>query len=199
LIALAYDVGGAQVVAPQWERDPEWQTNHFDIIAKVPADGTKEQLPLMLQALLADRFKLAVHRETRSTSVYELEVARGGAKLQLQESAADDHRAPGCDRSWGRTSYELVADCHGLTPAGMAQTIQTLAPSYFDRPLLDVTGLKGVYDFSVRWITRAASEAGMDGATIFDAVEKIGLKINTRKQPMEMLVVDHCEKLPTEN
>ncbi len=199
LIALAYDVGGAQVVAPQWEGDSEWQTNHFDIVAKVPSDGTKEQLPLMLQSLLADRFKLALHRETRPTSVYVMEISRGGAKLQLQESPADDRRAPGCERSWGRNSNELVADCHGLTAAGMAQSIQTLAPAYFDRPLLDATDLKGIYSFSLRWITRSASQAGMDGATMFEAVANIGLKINTRKQPMEMLVIDHCEKMPTEN
>jgi uncharacterized protein (TIGR03435 family) len=182
--------------------DPEWGTNqgaHFDILAKVPEDGTKEQLPLMLQALLADRFKLALHRETRDVPVYVLEVGRGGAKLQ--EAAADDHRAAGCDRSWGRTSYEFVADCHGLTTAGMVQSLQTLAPGYFDRPLVDATGLDGAktYSFSVRWISRAASQAGVEGATIFEAVETIGLKIEARKQPMEMLVIDRCEKLPTEN
>ena len=197
LIMLAYGVGAGQISAPGWQGDPEWSDNHFDILAKVPVDATKAQLPLMMQALLADRFKLALHREMRDTTVFALTVARGGAKVH--ETAADDRHPAGCDRSWGTTSADLVADCHGLTAAGMAQALETLAPSYFDRPLVDATGLSGVYSFSVEWIMRSAANAGVYGATIFEAVQKIGLKIETRKEPVEFLVVDRCEKMPTAN
>jgi len=76
-----------------------------------------------------------------------------------------------------------------------------LAPGYFrDGPVIDMTGLKGVYDFKLEWITRAEANQGSDGPTIFDAVQQqLGLKLQSRKQSLEILVIDHVEKVPTEN
>src|SRR5215510_7931114 len=84
IIMVAYGVGGRQLSGPRWltelTTDPT-QVTRFEIIAKVPDNATKDQVPLMLQKLLEDRFKLQVHRESRPTQIYSLEVSRGGHKL----------------------------------------------------------------------------------------------------------------------
>src|SRR5215467_5147455 len=102
IIMLAYGVGGNQIAGPRWltelTTDPR-QVTRFEIIAKVPDNATKEQVPLMLQALLEERFKLQVHRESRPTQVYLLEVSPNGHKLN--NTVGDGRRAPGCSRAIG--------------------------------------------------------------------------------------------------
>src|SRR5262247_1318904 len=99
IIMLAYGVGGKQLSGPRWltelTTDPT-QVTRFEIIAKVPENATKDQVPLMLQKLLEDRFKLQVHRESRPAEVYSLEVSRSGHKLSTTVGGAG--RAPGCAR-----------------------------------------------------------------------------------------------------
>src|SRR5580700_8045761 len=90
----------------------------------------------------------------------------------------------------------------GLMPlaAGrVAQAIQGLGPGYFDKPVVDLTGLTGVYDFSVEWVMKAVLQNGGDGPSMFDAVEELGLKFVSTNHPMDLIVVDHCDKQPTEN
>src|SRR5206468_7953398 len=102
IIMLAYGVGGKQLAGPRWltelTTDPT-QVTRFEIVAKVPEDATKDQVPLMLQKLLEDRFKLKVHRESRPTEVYSLEVSRTGHKLNA--TVGGGGRAPGCARAIG--------------------------------------------------------------------------------------------------
>ena len=195
LMMLAYGVGARQITGPDFLTQ-----NRFDIIARVPADAKKEEIPQMLRALLAERFKLALHREQKTMQVYALEVAKGGVKLK--ESAAGDKGEAGCARSFAeREGATLAAVCTGMRAADIAQQVQSLAPGYFqDGPVVDASGLKGVYDFKLEWITRIEANAGSGGPTIFDAVQQqLGLKLESRKQALEMLFVDHCESVPTEN
>jgi uncharacterized protein (TIGR03435 family) len=194
LIMLAYGVGARQITGP------DVILNRFDIVAKIPSDATKEQVPLMLRTLLAQRFKLTLHRDQKTMQVYALEVAKGGPKLN--ESPAGEAGLPGCARSFAQTpGATLAAVCQRMSSAELAQQIQALAPGYFtDGPIVDMTGLKGIYNFKLEWITRVEVNAGSDGPTIFDAVQKqLGLKLEGRKQAMETIVIDHCEKIPTEN
>jgi uncharacterized protein (TIGR03435 family) len=152
----------------------------------------------MLQTLLAKRFKLAVHREKKTIPVFSLESGSGGPRLE--ESASDDAGEAGCTRSWIQTPESLFsAVCHGTTSAGLVQAMQTMAPNYFDRPVVDSTGLKGVYDFKLEWISYGEFIRGDTGPSIFTAVQRLGLRLEPRKQPMEIFVIDHCDKLPTEN
>jgi len=195
LIVLAYGLGIRQISGPDFLTE-----TRFDIIAKVPADASKEQIPLMLQTLLAQRFKLALHHDRKVMQIYALEVAKGGVKMK--ESAAGDTGEAGCNRSFAETpGATLAAVCHRMTSADVAQQLQALAPGYFnDGPIIDMTGLKGTYDFKLEWITRGEANAGGDGPTIFDAVQKqLGLKLDGRKQSVDILAIDHCEKEPTEN
>jgi uncharacterized protein (TIGR03435 family) len=107
---------------------------------------------------------------------------------------------PGCTRSFATTpGASLAADCRRMTSADIAQVVTALAPGYFDRPVVDMTGLKGLYDFKLEWIMRAESVNGSDGPTIFAAVERLGLTLEGRKQAMDILVIDHAENTPAEN
>jgi uncharacterized protein (TIGR03435 family) len=202
IIMLAYAVGGGQLSGPAWltelTRDPS-QVTRYEIVAKVPDDATKEQIPLMLQKLLEDRFKLQVHRESKSTQVYSLEVSRGGHKLT--ESAGNTGRPPGCTRAIGSgEEYSAAADCVNITMEQLARQLAGLAPAYFrEGPVVDHTGLSGAYDLRLEWRTLAEIEAGATGSTMFAAVKKLGLDLEKKRESAEMLVVDHCEQKPTEN
>jgi uncharacterized protein (TIGR03435 family) len=194
---LAFGVGGAQITAP-WRGDPEWTNMRFSIVAKVPDGADKKDVPLMLQALLAERFHLAVHREEKATPVYALEIGKG--PLKLQEVKADEDSSPsGCTRSYGSQGGWFVATCRGMTATRLAQAIQSLGPAYFDKPVVDLTGLPGVYNFSVEWAMKAMTLNGGDAPTMFDAVEKLGLRFVSTNHAMNLIVVDHCDKQPTEN
>lgn len=145
LVMLAYGVGGAQITA-RWRGDTEWTNIRFSIVAKVPDGADKKDVPLMLQALLAERFHLAVHREEKATSVYALEI--GKSPLKLQEVKGDEGSSPsGCTRSYGSQDGWFVAACKGMTATRLAQAIQSLGPAYFDRPVVDLTGCPACITF----------------------------------------------------
>jgi len=202
IIMVAYGVGGRQLSGPAWltelTTDPT-QVTRFEIVAKVPENATKDQVPLMLQKLLEDRFKLQVHRESRPTQVYSLEVSRGGHKLI--PTVADSRRTPGCLRAIGAgEDYSAAADCYNMTMAQLAQQLQALAPAYFrEGPVVDRTGLTEAFDLRLEWRTVAEIEAGVTGPTMFAAVKKVGLELEKKRENAEMLIVDHCERLPVEN
>ena len=191
LIMLAYGVGGPQISAPSWQGDTEWANTRFTIIARVPPGSNPKDVPLMLQSLLAERFHLAVHREQKEAAVYALEIGKG--PLKLRELKAEENSPPsGCTRSYGNQPGWFVATCTAMGPARIAQALQSLAPGYFDKPVVDATGLTGVYDFSVEWVMKPVLQNGGDGPSMFDATEKLGLKFESTKHAMEMVLVDHC-------
>jgi uncharacterized protein (TIGR03435 family) len=201
MIMLAYDVGAPQILGPDWLSVKELsRADHFDVAARIPEGSTPEQVPLMLQSLLVDRFHLTFHRETRVLGAYALVVGKGGPKLtQTSENSAAGKGV--CNRSFAqRPGATLAAECKGVVGADIAQQIQTLAPGYFrEGPIVDMTNLKGVYDFSLEWVTAQQAELGGAGLSMFDAVEKLGLKIESRKQSMPVLVIDRVDRMPTDN
>src|SRR5262249_12822188 len=151
---------------------------------KVPGDAKKDQIPLMLQKLLEDRFKLQVHRESRTTQAYVLGVGKGGPKLDT--SVPNSSRKPGCARV---ISGEVgaAADCYNITTEQFAQQLQSLAPAYFrDGPVVDRTGLTGAYDLRLEWMMQQQLEAGMSGPTMFAAIEKLGLTLEKKREVAEM-------------
>ena len=143
----------------------------------------------MLQALLADRFRLKFHRETREIPVYALVVANGGPKFK--ESAPD---TPWKANHGVNGRYQNM----DFTQATMEELAEGIG---VDRPVINETGLTGKYDFKVEATPefRIANNPDPSDITIFDALQRtLGLKLEARKAPVEMFVVDHIEK-PTEN
>ncbi len=205
LIMLAYGVGARQIEGPGFlNGTPEAPADRFDIAAKVPAGATPEQVPLMLRALLAERYHLSLHRESKTIQIYALEAGKGGTKMKESpkegaEGAANEAR---CTRSFAeREGATLAAVCTRMTAADIAQQVQALAPGYFrDGPVVDLSGLKGVYDFKLEWVTAVEANNGSPGPTMLNAVEdQLGLKLERRKQPMDMLIIDKLDRTATEN
>jgi uncharacterized protein (TIGR03435 family) len=165
LIMLAYSVGAPQVQGPRFlNGTPDSPADRFDIVARVPAGATREQIPVMLRALLADRFHLALHRENKTIQVYALEMGKSAPKMK--ESPQGATGAARCVRSFAeREGATLAAECTHMTSADIAQQVMALAPGYFrDAPVVDLSGLKGIYDFKLEWITAGEGETGKFGA-----------------------------------
>lgn len=167
----------------------------YDIIAKAEGEGThtKDEFREMLKLLLADRFKLAAHWEKREMPVYALVIGKNGPKLKPGDSGA---RKPWTLHVAGR-DYEVTApntDMDGIVDAIMN--------SFPDRPVVDRTGLTGTYDLRLTYTPQTRGNAASPDPgdlNIFTAVqEQLGLKLEPRKEALDVLIVDHMEK-PGEN
>ena len=228
-LGMAYRLKNYQISAPDWMASERW-----DITAKLPDGSDTKQIPEMLQTLLRDRFQMKMHRETKELPVYGLIVKKG--ELKLKESAADPAavREPlersvnvaatgmgsGTVVNYGNGSYFTLGD-NKFEGKKLPILIMAEAMARFtDRPVVDMTDLKGNYDFTMEFspedframMIRAAIAQGLvlspevlklvdasSGDTLFNAVEKLGLKLEPRKAPIDMLVIDQALKTPTEN
>jgi uncharacterized protein (TIGR03435 family) len=209
LIRIAYHVQPNQVSIPA-----ALDAQKFDILAKIPAGASRERVPGMLQSLLADRFKLVIHREAREQSIYGLVVAKGGAKLKESVAEPDEpDRAKGIVQTAAGDVVRLTAGpggtLHAESPKFTMTALTDLMRRFVDRPVMDMTGLTGEYqiafDTSI-WsgypgaAPRAPdSAADPDAALIFMSIQKLGLRLEARKANVEVIVVDSAEKTPTAN
>jgi uncharacterized protein (TIGR03435 family) len=185
-LTRAFRVQSRQVDAPDFARD-----EFFEIQATLPAGATPEQVPEMLQAMLAERFKLAYHRETRQYQMNVLTVGKSGMKLP---------RLP--DGTHMTSTSNRLPD--GATRTTRIATLSSFFPvmnSFGGLQLLDETGLDGIYTWVQDQPPITPDLSQRDGLQeSFKAmIEAAGLKMETRKVPLETIVVDHLEKKPTEN
>ncbi|MGO9258790.1 MAG: TIGR03435 family protein [Bryobacteraceae bacterium] len=261
LLMTAYDVKNFQIVGPSW-----LDTERFDITATMPPDTTREQFHVMLQNLLAERFKLTLHRETKELPMFVLVVAKNGPKMK--ESAevpppkeGDDAAPlppPPSQPKMGPDGFPIIPGLAGraglfgmmmASPNGpprarwiaSQQTMQDLAnrlTNQMSRPVTDATGLKAKYDFTLTFapepMTGPMGPPGPGGgvmvsvappapappggaaggggappasqpeaeplADISAALQaQLGIKLEPKKGPVELIVIDHVEKTPTEN
>ena len=297
LVQYAFRVKNYQVVGPDWMRSSRW-----NVTARLPEGSSQDQAPEMMQTLLAERFQLKFHREQREQPVYDLEVAKGGPKLETVEASNDASAAPapsgapapglfpgpfgggpfgrgpggpppdspdgrggrgpgfmtttGANGATARISQGDGCALHlELSKLTMQDFADTLAP-FLDKPVVDSTALKGTYKASLDLpmevmltmmqnmmranglpgpgqggFGRGPGDGGPGGrgpgdggpggrggfqgcdpgaalenggadtsnAAIFKAVQKLGLRLETRKAPFDTVIVDHLEKTPTEN
>ncbi len=184
-IRYAYTIADDQVVGgPAWIAD-----RRYNILAKADHPANEPELLTMLQPLLADRFKLEFHRETRTLAGYSLRVAKGGSKLKT----ADPNRHSGGDGGRGFID--------GVSSPLAALTIRLSA--LLGRPVADMTGEKGNFDYHLRWnpddTYAVADSATADRPSIFTALqEQLGLRLESEKVPVAVLVIDHAE-LPSDD
>jgi uncharacterized protein (TIGR03435 family) len=202
-LAFAYGVKEYQISGPSWLGDVR-----YDIVAKGPEGTRHEQLPAMMQSLLAERFKLQVHHETKEFNVTLLSVAKGGPKLK--ESPLD----PGASESGARIGMSMAANGVGrmeVKQGNMTSLANTLT-RLVGMPVVDTTGLTGRYDFEVEYTGEdargtlvpvtsgpAPPAAGEPGSSVFSSIQQLGLRLDARKHPMDTIVVDRMEKLAAEN
>lgn len=176
-------------------------TDGYDISAKIPPSTTQAQYKLMLQALLAERFHLALHHESRGRTAYSLLVAKGGNKMQVSApptAPPDGTAAPFALTTRGH-GYQIRVTANGATTQQLAGFLSTKLG--VDGPVANETGLTGTYDFKLDFTYEPAALAGVDNAvSLVAALEsQLGLRLETKKTRVDTLVVDHTEKTPAEN
>jgi uncharacterized protein (TIGR03435 family) len=173
-IQWAYNVKFYQVSGPE-----RLTVDRYDIVAKTGKPARKEELMSMMQALLADRFHLRLHRETRAMPVYELVAPSKGARL----------RQSGPDQKAGMSVVNGSFVFQRVSMSAFAERISDF--SAIDRPVLDKTGIEGFFDIT---LPSAASAMLADPQSIFSAIEGVGLRLDSRRGPVEIVVVDHVER-----
>ncbi len=213
LLLLAYGLPTLQITGPAWI-----DSERFDVNAKLAPGTTKEQVNVMLQNLLADRFKLVVHREMREVPIYELTVGKNGPKIKPYVEDPNEPTYELGKPTFGKDGVPLVRPGGVMFTMGpgpktftarkqsMAQLCTTLAIE-LERPVVDKTSLTGDYDYKLTYLpTQAPAQAATqaekpsDAPDVFTAVqEQLGLKLESKKGSIEMLVVDSGQRTPTEN
>ena len=195
LIAAAYDLNPVEISG-----GPEWVgSEHFDIVALTPGDvrPTRMEQMTMLRGLLTERFRLAFHREAKEFSIYELQVAKGGAKLKASAAAADVPPVVGPG-----VVYPQKIVMPGRN-ASMADLVAVMQRAILDRPVVDKTGLTGRYDFDLVWAPDETqfgggvpvASADAPSPPLFTAMqEELGLKLEATRGMVQALVVDKVER-----
>jgi uncharacterized protein (TIGR03435 family) len=174
IVGLAYAIQRVRVLAgPGWA-----DADQFDIAAKAEnAEATRDEIRGMLQALLAERFKLVVHRETKEIPVYALVLAKGGSKLKVAatggKSALTDTLGPNGER---RT----------VVAASPLRVLVNMLANTLGNPVVDKTGLNDIYDYTIEWPDA--------GSSLSASLDQLGLKLEAKKEPVEVLVIDRAER-----
>jgi uncharacterized protein (TIGR03435 family) len=184
MLRSAWDLSESRIFGPDW-----FDSDRFDVEAKIPPGATQADMMLMFQALLKERFHLELHREMREMPVFDMVVAKGGLKMEL---STPEHRFPQPPPNPGGSM--------NVGAGTMPQIAQRLSGAA-GRTVLDKTGLDGVYGFLVIFTPMNATNPP-EGAPpdFFTAVEQqLGLKLQPNKEPIEVLVVDHADRTPTDN
>ena len=210
----AWDVKNYQLSGPDWI-----DTLRFDITAVLPPDATREQLQAMLRNLLETRFRMSLHREEKVLPVYALLTAKNGPKIRPLAEAAATPAEPGeaqiatVKQAEGRDGFPvlsmpspgLIVETKNASAriTGKAVSMSKFADmlsSRIGRPVLDATGLTGNFTFQLYFTPDGPNAADGTEPNIFSAVqEQLGLRLEARKAPVELLVIDHAAKVPAEN
>jgi len=188
LVPYAYNLKTPIVsTLPLWnDAYPSW-----DIVAKAEGDAVlaPAEFRQMLQSLLADRFQLKVHSEMRETPVFALVVSKGGPKFKASDPNDDSRGIQGMN---GRNNVVTLPN------ATMTDLVEALRNALLDRPVVDKTGLTGTYNIKLNYTPNFSANRenpDLGDITVFHALEEqLGLKLEARKEPLEVLVVDHVER-----
>ena len=214
LVRQAYGLKAYEYVGPAWTEELR-----FDVEARVPLGTQKSEFDRMLQNLLAERFHLSFHRARKEIFAWQLVVMKGGPKLtRASDGSPSKEAAPGRTAmnslTVDRDGYPILhsgqsvvmirgkARCH--LPRCNMQQFASMLSSQVDQPVFDATGLSGEYDIDLWWGDEARSAAAAAESdpvlTIYKALEnQLGLKLENRKRPVEVLIVDRALRAPTDN
>jgi uncharacterized protein (TIGR03435 family) len=201
-VAFAWRLKEYQVSGPAWIGE-----TRFDIVAKGPEGTRHDQLPDMMQQLLADRFKLLAHHEKKEFSVIVLIVGKNGPKLKESPPDSDTGEGAAIGLSMTPAGVGRIEVKHG-NMTSLANTLSRVV----GRPVVDMTGLTARYDFDLEFVHEdaggtllPASPGGPPpataefGSSVFSSIQRIGLKLEAQKPALDAIVVDRAEKAFIEN
>jgi uncharacterized protein (TIGR03435 family) len=183
----AWDLKDYEISGPDWIKSE----NRYDIVANAPGPTSENEMRLMLRNLLTERFQMKIHREKRDLDVYVL--GRGKGEPKVKEAAADEQTSLGAVEPRGSEKFTKQP----------ISRFTFMLTRRLDKPTLDETGLKGMYDFTID-----LSGLGYNGnppqdtsaPSVFTTVQQnLGLRLEAAKRPVDILVIDHAEKVPTAN
>jgi len=202
LIMRAYDVKKYQLDTPAW-----MDSQYYDVMAKIPDGASQTQVPAMLQTMLADRFGLKVHWESQVQPVYALVVSKGGPKLKKSDSDALGPDA----KPAGRTTSFSTTGHFEFRRTNMDQFAQALSANV-GKPVINMTDVEGIYDIvmdlnpadvemfkSFTLSSDVTISENQNAGSVFTVLQGLGLKLESRKAPIQHLIVDSALKVPTEN
>jgi uncharacterized protein (TIGR03435 family) len=203
LVMQAYGVRNDQINGPSWIDD-----QFYDVEGKIPEGALPSQVPQMLQSLLAERFGLKIHQESPVKAIYALLVGKSGPKLKKS-----DETTPMVDPNGKQVSRRISFSTSGriqFNGTTMTQFARSMS-AFMDRPVIDMTDLPGRFDIVLdanpddleglhkMFPTTAPSPGASASSSIFTAVQGLGLKLESRKLPIEHIEIDHAEMFPTGN
>ena len=185
-IRWAWSVTEAQVNGPGW-----MATERFDIVGKSASPASEPEFRQMLQTLLKERFRLEFHRQTKEQSVYVLSVAKNGPNLKESAAEGEPSAAPNMARMSMAVKHAKVS------------ALAELLSKVLFLPVIDQTGLTGFYDVSIN-VGKYLPQSG-DGIPDIVGIlttglrEELGLKLEPKKLPLDLLIVDSADRVPSEN
>jgi uncharacterized protein (TIGR03435 family) len=208
LILKAYDLPFYRISAPDWLFDVR-----FNVTANIAPGATKEQFLLMQQELLATRFGLMVHHEKKEMDVYQLLVAKGGSKVKEAGPPQDqgpDEPVSGPLKRDGEgfpilpigTTMAIVGNGYASysSQGGTIEHFASMLAGQLQAPVTDATGLTGKYDFTLKWIAGDSHPGDDPGLNLEGSLpQQLGLMLKKMKGPVDVLVVDHVDRAPSDN
>jgi uncharacterized protein (TIGR03435 family) len=199
LIAMSYGVEAGLI-----KEGPSWiENDRFDITAKMPPGTTPDQVKLMLRTLLADRFKLVTHNGEASMPGFALTPGNGKVKMKPADGTGDagcKFQPPPPDQAPG-PPLDIALSCHNVSMETFARELHNWSYDYSPGQIRDATGLKGAWDFDIKWTRRQQlAAAGADGISLSEAMDKqLGLKFGQQPMSWPVIIVDSVNETPTPN
>lgn len=222
LIRTAYGIKDYQLEGPEWLIDPDIPTM-YEIEATLPAGATRDQVPLMLQNLLKERFKLAIRKGSKEADTYALLLGKNGPSFKPKEISDQPDLATSLTQGAKGEITTIRNGTKETSAPGRGSRVETSTlgglvdylSRRLDKPVIDKTGLKGNFDITLQVLpTGPLAGAPTDPkellaylrenpdvthAPLVAAVERLGLKLERQKNPVETIIIEHAEKTPSEN
>ena len=209
LLSYAYGPPNGSLLKPQIIGAPEWvNSDRFEVQAKLPRDGvaaTIERTKQMLQSLLQERFQLKAHRESRNLPVYNLVLIKNGPKLSMDQTPPDPRQgfiqfssSRDQQATLPRGAIRIITEASGVALSGTAipvSQVVSLLQGRSDRMIFDKTDFSGLFDIHLEFSpTATTSVTAESDVSLFTAIQEIGLKLESAKAPVEVLVIDSVLK-----
>ena len=187
LVMMAYGMGRDDVKGPDW-----MDSQFYEVTATMPPSTPRERRLIMMQALLTDRWRMSAHREKQVRAAYAVTIAKSGLKMHELNPPGPDPHYP--------IKEHFTRDVATVSGKMSVMSLLNMVGSGLIYPMHDMTGLTADYKVGLEWMRGDLSRGDASPGTLFGEMEKqLGLKVEARKVPLDVLVIDHIDKVPVGN